>query len=47
LRNATDGEITVAATGGTGTKTYSKDNGTTFAPNVFKGLAAGTSTKLK
>jgi hypothetical protein len=37
---ATDGEITVTATGGTGTKTYSKDNGTTFqASNVFSGLA--------
>ena len=41
--NATDGQITVTATGGTGTFEYSKDNGLTFQPgNVFSGLAAGT-----
>jgi len=40
---ASDGEITVTASGGTGTLEYSKDNGLTFQPgNVFSGLAAGT-----
>jgi hypothetical protein len=34
VAQATDGVITVTATGGTGTITYSKDNGTTFASNV-------------
>jgi hypothetical protein len=44
---ATDAVITVTATGGTGTITYSKDNGLNFqASNIFSGLAAG-STKLK
>ncbi|MFM8597314.1 MAG: beta strand repeat-containing protein, partial [Flavobacteriales bacterium] len=39
----TNGTITVTATGGTGTKTYSKDGGVTFqASNIFTGLAAGT-----
>jgi gliding motility-associated-like protein len=39
----TNGTITVTAAGGTGTKTYSKDGGTTYqASNVFTGLAAGT-----
>lgn len=39
----TNGTITVTATGGTGTKTYSNDGGVTFqASNVFTGLAAGT-----
>src|SRR4029453_17905086 len=37
------GTITVNAAGGTGTLTYSKDNGATFQPgNVFGGLVAGT-----
>jgi gliding motility-associated-like protein len=41
--SSTDGEITVTAAGGTGTKQYSKDNGSTWqASNVFMGLAAGT-----
>lgn len=40
---ASDGEITVTASGGTGTLEYSKDNGLTFQPgNIFNGLAAGT-----
>ncbi len=35
--------ITVSAAGGTGTYTYSKDNGVTFQlPNIFTGLTAGT-----
>jgi hypothetical protein len=34
VAQATDGVITATATGGTGTITYSKDNGTTFASNV-------------
>jgi hypothetical protein len=42
LRNATDGEITVAATGGTGTKTYSKDNEQLSRQMYSSGLAAGT-----
>lgn len=41
--SSNDGTITVTATGGTGTKQYSIDNGTTWqASNVFTGLAAGT-----
>jgi len=41
---ASDGQITVTATG-TGTLTYSSDNGTTFqASSVLSGLAAGTYT---
>lgn len=40
--NATDGQITVTATGGTGTFEYSKDNGATYqSSNVFSGLSAG------
>ncbi|MEY3385474.1 MAG: hypothetical protein RIR53_285 [Bacteroidota bacterium] len=40
--NSVDGEITVTAAGGTGTKQYSKDNGVTWqASNVFSNLAAG------
>jgi hypothetical protein len=35
-------EITVTATGGTGTITYSKDNGTTSSFKCVSGLAAGT-----
>ena len=41
---ATDGEITITATGGTGTLMYSIDGGTYQASNVFIGLAAGTHT---
>ncbi|MFE3869577.1 T9SS type A sorting domain-containing protein, partial [Flavobacterium sp. LS2P90] len=38
----TDGSITITATGGTGTLTYSIDQGVTYqASNVFTGLAAG------
>ena len=38
-----NGSITVGTTGGFGSKTYSKDNGTTFqGSNVFAGLTAGT-----
>ena len=40
---STDGEITVTASGGTGTLQYSKNNGTNYqGSNVFSGLAAGT-----
>jgi gliding motility-associated-like protein len=40
---ATNGTITVTATGGTAGYTYSKDGGTTYqASNSFTGLAAGT-----
>lgn len=43
--NATDGEITITASGGTGLLQYSIDNGNTFQPeNVFSGLSAGTYT---
>ena len=39
----TDGTITVTAFGGSGSYTYSKDNGVTFqASNFFSGLAAAT-----
>jgi hypothetical protein len=39
----TDGSITVTASGGNGTYTYSSDNGATFlASNVFASLPAGT-----
>jgi len=42
---ASDGQIVVTATGGTGTLTYSSDNGTTFqASGTLTGLAAGTYT---
>ena len=38
-----DGQITVTASGGTGTLEYSKDNGTNFQlSNVFSGLSANT-----
>ncbi len=38
-----NGSITVTAAGGTGTKTYSKNNGATYqASNIFPGLTAGT-----
>jgi len=41
--NSTNGEITVTAAGGTGTKQYSKDNGSNWqASNIFSSLAAGT-----
>ena len=41
--NSTNGEITVTAAGGTGTKQYSKDNGSNWqASNVFSSLAAGS-----
>jgi hypothetical protein len=40
---AADGQITVTASGGTGTLEYSKDNGITFqASFVFPGLVVGT-----
>ncbi|MCZ2460240.1 MAG: HYR domain-containing protein, partial [Chitinophagales bacterium] len=40
---ATDGTITVTASGGTGTLQYSSDNGTTWqSSNVFSNLGAGT-----
>ena len=40
---ATDGKITVAASGGVGGLQYSKDNGVTYqSSNIFNGLAAGT-----
>jgi hypothetical protein len=40
---STDGQITVTAGGGTGTKEYSNDNGANYQPsNVFSGLAAGS-----
>ncbi|HLO46041.1 MAG TPA: YDG domain-containing protein [Leadbetterella sp.] len=41
---ATDGEITVTASGGTGTKQYSINNGAYQTSNVFSGLAAGVHT---
>ena len=42
---ASDGQIAVTATGGSGTLTYSSDNGTTFqAGSTLTGLAAGTYT---
>jgi hypothetical protein len=41
--NSTDGEITVTSAGGTGTKQYSGNNGSSWqASNIFSGLAAGT-----
>ena len=40
---ANTGSITVTATGGTGTKQYSKDGGVTYqTSNIFNGLFAGT-----
>ncbi|MFM9057406.1 MAG: SprB repeat-containing protein, partial [Bacteroidota bacterium] len=39
-----DGTITVTATGGTGTLSYSIDGGSYQASNVFSGLAAGVHT---
>jgi hypothetical protein len=40
--SATDAQITVTATGGSGSYEYSKDNGATFqTSNVFSNLAAG------
>jgi hypothetical protein len=45
--NTSDGQITVTADGGTGTKTYSNNNGASYqASNVFSGLAAGTYTMI-
>jgi len=42
LNAVCDGQITITGTGGTGTYTYSIDNGVTFvATNVFTGLCAG------
>ncbi|MDZ7896693.1 MAG: YDG domain-containing protein [Arcicella sp.] len=41
---STDGEITVTATGGTGAKEYSINNGAYVSTNVFQNLAAGTYT---
>ncbi len=39
---ASDGTITITASGGTGSLTYSKDGGTSFqVSNIFSGLAAG------
>ncbi len=41
--NGSDGQITVTAAGGSGTYSYSKNNGSTWqVSNVFSGLAAGT-----
>ncbi|MEK7256359.1 MAG: SprB repeat-containing protein, partial [Bacteroidota bacterium] len=41
--NATDGSITVTASGGTGNYQFSKDGGATWqSGNVFSGLAAGS-----
>jgi hypothetical protein len=43
VNGGNDGSITVTASGGTGTKTYSKDNGVTYqASNTFGSLTAGT-----
>src|SRR5205823_2626755 len=40
---STDGVITVTASGGSGTLTYSDDNGSSYqASNIFSGLGAGT-----
>jgi hypothetical protein len=40
-----NGSITVSATGGTGTKTYSKDNGATYqVSGTFTGLVSGSYT---
>ncbi|MGV8945884.1 MAG: LamG-like jellyroll fold domain-containing protein, partial [Lutibacter sp.] len=40
---STNGQITITANGGTGTLTYSKDNGVTYqASNIFSSLAAGS-----
>ncbi|MHB1107043.1 MAG: PKD domain-containing protein, partial [Lutibacter sp.] len=41
---STDGQITVTATGGTGTLTYSIDGGSYGPSNVFSNLGAGTHT---
>jgi len=42
-----DGQITVVATGGTGTLEYSKDNGSNYQPTgVFSGLTAGSYTMV-
>ncbi len=41
---STDGEITVSASGGTGTLTYSINGGSYQSDNVFTGLAAGVHT---
>jgi hypothetical protein len=41
---STDGEITVTATGGTGTLEYSLDGGSYQASNVFTSLASGDHT---
>jgi hypothetical protein len=44
---ATDGEITVTATGGTGTITYLKTTEPASASNVFSNLAAGTYHQIR
>uniref|UniRef100_UPI003BF82389 beta strand repeat-containing protein n=1 Tax=Rubrolithibacter danxiaensis TaxID=3390805 RepID=UPI003BF82389 len=42
--NTSDGEITITASGGTGSLSYSLDNGVYQSSNVFTGVGAGTHT---
>lgn len=44
---STNGQITITASGGAGTLTYSKEGTTYQASNIFAGLAAGTYNQLK